>query len=246
MLTRLLLGICLVAVARADQAADVARLHIEAIGGAANLAKFSSFQATGIVRIGEHSLRMGLVAQRPNRVRTIAEAEGYVLIQAYDGVNPPWEIDSRAPSSEARLISDQAAREFIGDAEFDDPLASPADRGYSLDYAGTVEIDGKRMIRILATYRLTDTFELLLDEATFFIVRRYHTRQLPNGREVRMERRFDDFRTVAGVIVPFHISIYVGDRLLSEMVLESVEPNPPLSPTVFRIPETEKPLVDVH
>ena len=228
----------LTAAAWADQAVDLARLHTEAIGGAARIAQFSALQATGAVRIAERTLRIGLVAQRPNRVRTIVQAQGYMLIQAYDGVNPPWQIDASAKSSGPQSIDEAAAHDFIDDAEFDDPLVSPPERGYSIDYAGTTEANGRRIFRLLVTHRLTETFELELDGDTYFIIRRLSTRELADGREIRLETRYADFRPVAGVIVPFRIGIYVGDRLLNETVLESVEPNPPLAAAVFSRPAT--------
>jgi len=231
----LFVGMTLAATVRADQAVDLARLHVEAMGGAARIAKFSALQATGSVRVGDRTLRIGLVAQRPNRVRTIVQAEGYMLIQAYDGVNPPWQIDASAKSSEPQLIGEAAAHDFINDAEFDDPLVSPPERGYAIDYAGTTEVKGKRIYRLLVTHRLTETFELELDGDTYFIIRRLSTRELADGREVRLETRYGDFRPVAGVIVPFRIGVYVGDRLLNETVIESVEANPPLAAAVFSL-----------
>ena len=234
----LFVGMVLTSAARADQAVDLARLHTEAIGGAARVAQFSSLQATGTVRIGDRTMHVGLVAQRPNRVRTIAQAEGYMLIQAYDGVNPPWQIDASAKSTEPQTIGEAAARDFINDAEFDDPLVSPPERGYAIDYAGTAEVKGKRIYRLLVTHRLTETFELELDSDTYFIIRRLSTRVLADGREIKLETRYADFRPVAGVIVPFRIGVYVGDRLVNETVLESVEANPPLASSVFSRPPT--------
>ena len=231
-------GMALTSAAWADQAVDLARLHMEAIGGAARIAQFSALQATGTVRIAERTMHIGLVAQRPNRVRTIVQAQGYMLIQAYDGVNPPWQIDASAKSPGPQLIGEGAAHDFINDAEFDDPLVNSSERGYSIDYAGTAEANGKRIFRLLVTHRLTETFELELDGDTYFIIRRLSTRELADGREIRLETRYADFRPVAGVIVPFRIGIYVGDRLLNETVLESVEPNPPLAAAVFSRPAT--------
>jgi len=234
----LFVGMTLASAAWADQAVDLARLHTEAIGGAARIAKFSALQATGSVRIGDRTLRIGLVAQRPDRVRTIVQAEGYMLIQGCDGVNPPWQIDASAKSSEPQLIGKAAAHDFVNDAEFDDPLVSPPERGYSIDYAGTTEAKGKRIYRLLVTHRLTETFELELDGDTYFIIRRLSTRELADGRQIPLETRYADFRPVAGVIVPFRIGVYVGDRLLNETVLESVEANPPLDASVFSRPAT--------
>jgi hypothetical protein len=234
----LFVGLSLTTAAWADQAADLARVHMEAMGGAARIAQLSALQATGSVKIGDRTLRIGLVAQRPNRVRTIVQAEGYMLIQAYDGVNPPWQLDANAKSSGPQLIGEAAAQNFADDAEFDDPLISPPQRGYSIDYAGTTEVNGRRIIRLLVTHRLTETFELELDGETYFIIRRLSTRRLADGREIKFETRFADFRPVAGVIVPYRIGVYAGDRLVSETVLDSVEANPPLAAAVFSRPTT--------
>ena len=234
----LFVGLSWTTAAWADQAADLARLHTEAMGGAARIAQFAALQATGTVKIEGRTMHIGLVAQRPNRVRTIVQGEGYMLIQAYDGANPPWQVDVSAKSSGPQLIGEVAARDFVDDAEFDDPLVSPAERGYSVDYAGTTDVNGRRIYRLLVTHRLTETFELELDGETYFIVRRLSTRRLADGREIKFETRFSDFRPVTGVIVPYRIGVYAGDRMLSETVLESVEANPPLAASVFSRPTT--------
>ncbi|MBI5381294.1 MAG: hypothetical protein HZA31_05280 [Opitutae bacterium] len=230
-------ALCLlfVSAAWADQASTIARIHRDVIGGSTRIAELSALRATGVIRIGSRTLRIGIVAQRPNRVRTVVQAEGSTATQGYDGEHQPWQISSKANPPVPQLMDDSAAREFIADAEFDDPLVAPPERGYTLDYAGETEVDGRRMFRVLVTHRLTGPAELLVDCETYFIVRRLWQRRQAKGREVPMEMRYADFRPVGGVILPHRITVLASGRPAHETVLEEVEANPIISPFTFSL-----------
>ena len=81
-------------IARADQAADIAQIHLEAIGGRARIAALQGLRVAGIVLVGEKRLRFTMIAARPNRVRLETENNGRTLVNASDGVEPAWEFDT--------------------------------------------------------------------------------------------------------------------------------------------------------
>lgn len=221
---------------RADQGDDLARIHVEAIGGYQRLHELTSMRVRGYVNIDARHLTFTFIAQRPNRLWMETRAADHVIVQATDGVNPPWQMDPQARPLKPVLLQGTEAGEFSADAEFDDPLVDSASKGYTVDYAGEVTWDGKPAYRLLITRRFVDSYYLILEEQTYFIVGRQSTRKRQFGPDVKIETRYEDFRPVAGVIMPHRILVSADGRLLHETVLEKIEPNVPVPAGIFTIP----------
>src|SRR4051812_3711459 len=80
--------------ARADTGEELARIHVEAIGGKQRIAALVALRATGSVVAGGKQVRFTLTAARPAKVRLETESGGRTLVQASDGAEPPWEFDT--------------------------------------------------------------------------------------------------------------------------------------------------------
>ena len=222
-------------IGRADQADEVARIHTEAIGGRQRMDLMRTLRATGRVEIDGRVMTFALLAERPNRLRMETRTEGRRSVQATNGVDAPWQLLADGQAPRVTQLQDFAAREFAADAEFDDPLVNYAARGYALDYAGTTQVGDRPAIRLLVTRRFVDSFELLIDAETYFILKRI-TRQVRQGREITTEILFDDHRPVGGVIIPHRFLKYADGRLLYESRFETVEVNVPVPPDSFNPP----------
>lgn len=202
------------------------------------LGLLQSLQAEGQVRIDGRRLEFSLLAQRPNRLRMETRAGERTIVQATDGVNPPWQMFSGAPPGPPVLLTGDEAREFAADAEFDDPLVDYAEKGYTLDYAGKIEWEGKTVWRVFVTRRFIAGYYLLLDPETYFIVGKQAVRKLEFGREVALETRYEDFRPVGGIIMPHRITVTAEGKQLHETTLRRVQPNVPVPEGSFTKPRS--------
>jgi hypothetical protein len=229
------------AAARADQAADIARIHLEAIGGRERIAKLQGLRMTGFVVVGDKRVRFVMIAARPDRVRLETASEGRTLVHASDGVAPPWEFDTGTWPPRYRDMSETAGRAFTADAEFDDPLVAGAARGYTLDFAGEVTVDGRKLLRVLVTKKLTESFSVLLDGETYFILMRVEQRITPGGLRRQIVTRYDDFRPVEGVLLPHRVTLVVEGRVEQQMIMERIETDPELTAETFARPKPAVP-----
>jgi hypothetical protein len=223
----------------AEDADNIARIHVEAIGGKMRLSLLQSLQAEGQVFIDERRLDFTLVAQRPNRLRMETRSGERRIVQATDGVNPPWQMFVGANPSKPTNLTGNEAREFAADAEFDDPLVDYAAKGYTLDYAGKVDWNGKQVFRLFVTRRFIAGYYLLIDTETYFIVGKQAVRKLEFGREVSIETRYEDFRPVAGIIMPHRVIVTGEGRPLHETVMRRVQANVPVPDRIFAKPEPD-------
>ncbi|ACB75661.1 hypothetical protein [Opitutus terrae] len=220
---------------RAEDVEELARIHVEAIGGRERLARIEALRARGHVVAPDQMLLFEMMAQRPNRVRITMRGGGRTLIQGTDGVAAPWRQEPER-SPRAVPMSEAEGREFAADAEFDDPLASAAERGYQLDLAGETDWENRRVFRVLVTRRDTTPSYLLVDSETYFILARLTTQRMPSGRTVQVEMRYDDFRPVGGVIYPHRVETLIDDQRVRQTVLTSIQAIPAPPPEIFVMP----------
>lgn len=224
----------------ADRVADLVRIHVEAIGGAKRIEALASLRASGAVIAGGKTMRFNLLAARPDKVRLETEGSGRSLVQGYDGQNPPWEFDTGKWPPTYHDMAASAAKVFVDDAEFDDPLVGGAKRGFEVEYAGEVASGGKKLIRLLVTHKLTETFAVLLDPDTYFVVRRIEDRKNLMGGTSHIVTEYSDFRPVDGVLLPHLIAVGVDGRAVQQTKIESIEPNPQIASDAFTRPQAGK------
>jgi hypothetical protein len=117
-----------------------------------------------------------------------------------------------------------------------------AARGFAFDYAGEVTSGGKKLLRLLVTRKMTDTFSVLVDAETYFIIAKVETRQSPGGRRVEIMTRYEDYRPVAGVMLPHRVAVLNDGKLMQHTLIEKVEPNPALTAETFARPKIAVPL----
>lgn len=221
-------------VARADTASDLARVALEAAGGAKAHAALESFRAMGVTRVGEKEVSFILFAARPNRIRVETLGERGTLVRGFDGKHAPWRIPAGAAAKPERLARIEE-RVFVREADFDQPFFNYAERGWSLDFGGEIMApDGKKFVRLLATSRRAETEWWYLDADTLLLVRR----DKENGQ---VRTFYSGHRAVAGVMLPTRIRVESGGRVLNETTITDYTDNPPLPADFFAPPAADWP-----
>lgn len=227
---------------RADQVEDLARIHIEVMGGRERIEKLAAMRVTGEAAVpGGKKARFTMIAARPAKVRLETEGGGRTLVQGTDGVEPPWEYDTGSWPPKYKDMAAANAKTFAADAEFDDPLVAGKQRGYVFDYAGEVTIGGRKLTRILVTRKLSDTFSIFVDPQTFFIVMRVAERTSAGGRSVHVATHYEDFRPVEGVLLPHLITLTVDGRPTQQTKITRIDPNPKVTDDMFARPKVALP-----
>lgn len=230
---------CVAALGQADTAEDLVRIHAEVLGGQERIDALTALRVTGVVMTGGKRVHFTMVAARPNRLRLETVAAGRSLVQASDGVEVPWTFDPAGRPGRPEPMAEAEGRVFAADAEFDDPLVAGAARGYACDYAGEVEAGAKKLLRVLVTRRLQETFSVLVDAETYLIVAKVEHRQSAGGRRLEIMTRYEDYRPVRGVLVPHKVAVLTDGKLVQLTVIETVEANPAVTVEMFARPKGE-------
>lgn len=225
---------------RADRVAEIVEIHRAVVGGRERLESLSSFRAEGhVLAASGAQVRFTMVAARPNLIRLETEKGGRKLVQGWDGRGAPWELDTASWPPRYRDMPAGAARTFMTDAEFDDPLLAGAGRGFTLEFAGDFEAEGRRMLRVLVTRRLVDTFSLIVDEETCLIHMRVEQRQSAGGRAIRVATQYTDYRPVEGVLMPHTITLSIDGKATQQTKIARIVANSEKDGSLFRRPDPE-------
>lgn len=220
---------------RADRAAEIAEIHVAVLGGRERIDALKSFRAEGHVLVASGAqVKFTMMAARPNQIRLETEKGGRTLVQGWDGTSAPWEFDTASWPPRYRDMPVGAARTFMADAEFDDPLVAAEGRGFTLEYAGQFEADGRKMLRVLVTRRLVETFSLIVDEETCLIQMRVEQRESAGGRGIRVATHYADYRSVEGVLFPHTITLSIDGKVTQQTKIARIEANPGLDAASFR------------
>jgi hypothetical protein len=231
----LCLAFASLAAADTDRARELAEKHRQILGGKDRLERFVGMRVVGEIQIEGYKLTFVSYSKRPNLVRNEIKTNKQLLIQGYDGVNPPWEFDFG--KGICRRLSEANAREFTADAEFSDPLVYPDERGYTLKYLGVKSWQGSEYECVEATRKDEPPIELWLDKGTSLIARLIKIRKPSEEREITIETRFSDYRAVNDILLPFRFTVYADGNKLHETAFSSIEVNPTMGGDLFAAPE---------
>lgn len=223
----------------ADLAADLARVSVEAAGGAKAHEALRSFRAVGTTRVGEQEVSFILHAARPDRLRVEVLGDKGNLVRAFDGVHAPWKRSGLLGPPERLAPGEEL--EFLRETDYEQPLHEWERRGVGLDYAGEAVVDGRVCQKLLAVLGHTRTVTLYVDDETHLVTRRDERRRLRGGREIVVETHFSDFRETAGVLLPRRVRTIADGKLADDTRIEAINPNPDLPGDFFSPPAPDWP-----
>ncbi len=122
-------------------------------------------------------------------------------------------------------------------AELAGPLAASQEKGFTLEYLGTEDVDGTPAHKIKVQRKSGDVQYVFLDPDYYLIIR-IETHNLVRGAETVTETDLGDYENVAGVWIPF--SIETGPKGMpkdQKRIVEKAEANFGLDEATFAFPK---------
>jgi len=212
---------------------EVVAKHVAAHGGKDAWAAIGPIRITGSYTAFSKVHPFTLVRDGERLFRFEHVLDDKTVIQAWDGhdawwINPWYDADWALPiAGPDRLVLDR-------DLDFVSPFFDYAERGFTAKLVGPTEFEGQEVLQI--DLERTDGSEetWYLDSASFL----EFARQSPGsdfGEPMPQTTFFDDFRPVAGVLMPFLVDSqwYTRARV---MQIDQVEVGVELDPATFRRP----------
>lgn len=219
---------------------EIIAKNIQAKGGADALHALQSLRLTGKLLVNDGQIELGFVqmVKRPGSIRTEASLQGMTAITAYDG-KEGWKISPFQGRKDPEKMSADDLKELTEDAEIEGPLADWKEKGSTVEYLGTEDVDGTPAHKLKVARKNGDVTYVYLDPDQFLEIRML-TQRIEHGAQMETETDVGDYEKIAGVFIPFSSeSGRKGSSDKEKIVIEKAEPNVPLEDSIFRFPVTK-------
>ena len=238
-LCALLLAIA--APAGAITADELAAKNIEARGGAAALDAIQNVRRSGRLVAGGGQRIYGVVEtrRRPDSIREDLSLQGLTQVQSYDG-SEGWKIDPFGGRKDPERVPADDLKGLIEGAAIGGPLAGYRERGDTLEYLGTEDIDGTVAHKLKLASKGGDVRYVYLDPDHFLEIR------IESQRTVRGVKRMivtdlGEYEKIEGIYWPLALTFgRKGSRDPAKIQYEKVEVNIALDPGYFSFPAGAK------
>ena len=213
--------------------------NTEAKGGAQALAAVTSLKLQGKMVVNNGRLELGYIQikKRPGAVREETTLQGMTRIDAYDGTQG-WKISPFGGRKDPENVSADDAKALIEDAEIDGPLINWKEKGSTVEYLGTEDVDGTPAHKLRVVRKNGDINYVYLDPDHFLEIR-IITQRMENGAQVENETELGDYEKINGVFFPFSIEGGPkGSTDKQKIIFEKAEANTPVDDTIFKFPAT--------
>jgi hypothetical protein len=212
--------------------------NIQARGGAAALHAMHSLTLRGKLLVNDGQFELGFVqtVARPSSIRVEASIQGMTQIQAYNGATG-WQISPfQGRKDPERMSADDIKSLAETVADFDGSLVDWKDKGNTLEYLGTEDVDGTEAHKIKLTRKNGDTEYVYLDPDHFLEIRLLSQR-IEHGVTVETETDLGDYEKVQGVFVPFSVeSGLKGSSDRQKLIVSSAKVNEKVDAAAFAFP----------
>ena len=214
---------------------------IQAMGGREPLQTLQTRRAFGRIEIGGMGIRLNVVAtqDREGRIRTTMQSD--VMGNMEEGGNGEvfWSSDMRGPALKKGAELARARR----DADFDG-LASWKTWFASVETVGADSVEGKPVWKVLMTPKEGPVETWYFEQESGLPLRNAFVVQSPQG-EISTESTLSDYRSVDGVLMPFHTrQSLMGGMQVMEVYLDSVRHNFEVPDEFYDPPAEVKALIE--
>lgn len=213
--------------------------NIEAKGGAEALRNLKSVSLKGRVLVNQGKLEFTYtqVKKRPGAVRAEFGLQGMTAVQAFDGTEG-WKISPFGGRKDPEKMTPDDTKSLIEDSEIDGPLVDWKEKGSTVEYLGTEDVDGTQAHKLRVSRKNGDVNYVYLDPDAFLEIR-IITQRTEQGAQVEVETDLGDYEKVGGVFLPFSLeSGPKGGTDKQKIILEKGEANVAVDEAQFKFPAT--------
>jgi hypothetical protein len=215
---------------------------VKALGGAEALARHpaATWKGQGVLHAGGAPLtyRVAGARQGPDRlavtVRSLDTDPAYSRALVLDRTRGWLKLDDRLRALKEEL----AEQKERAHAAWVATLAPLAGAGFELGPAGAATVGGKSALGVRVRAKGHRDVTLYFDRDSALLLKRLSTiRDLPTGKEVKEEVRYDDYRaTKAGLKHPARVRVFRDGRLVTDTEVSEYHPAEKLSDKTFAKP----------
>lgn len=214
--------------------------NLAARGGAEKLAAIRSVRFKGEMSF-RGGFRMGFsqLIARPGKMRAEKFLQGLTQISAWDG-QEGWRVNPFGGRKDPDRVGADEAKNMRITADLEGSLIGWREKGSTLAYLGTEDVDGTQAHKLLVTHK-DGTLETFYLDPDHFLEIRVTTQMTVRGSVEESEVDYGEYALVNGVYFPMSIEAGApGGQRYAFMHVSQAEANVAVSDADFAFPSAAK------
>jgi len=233
-----LLGLFLVALMTSpgsgQTAEEIIERMIEVQGGRKVFESIKDLTLTGSLEMAQQGLSGSLTVYKkePDKRRVDFEVMGMIITQAYDG-QTAWWVNPQTGSTEE--MEEQQAAEIKRESLPVVSILYPEKYGFTFDYKGKEQIEGKDYFVIEETYPDGFKATLFIDTETYLTYKAKVKTMGQMGYEVEAEQFTSDYKKVEGLLMAHSIITFIEGEEFMKITITGMKLNSGLEDSFFKM-----------
>ena len=227
-LMALLMGILSISNVKAQNADEIIKKHLEAIGGLDNWKKVQSLKMTGSINAQGQELIITRTVVQNKAYRmdlTIAGMENYQIVTTTEG----WNFFPVGGQTKPEAMTADEVKESATELDLQGPLVNYKEKGITVTYLGKDDIEGTECYKLKVTYKDGKETTMCFDASNYYMIREVQ-KMKANGKEMEMTMNFSNFKKIdGGIVMPMTLGTEHGN-----VILKTIEINPKLDDATFK------------
>ncbi|MEO6038680.1 MAG: hypothetical protein ABIQ93_09725 [Saprospiraceae bacterium] len=223
------------AFAQAQNAEEIVAKHLAATG-ADKWAKIKTIKMEAKVS-AEAAAGMNIlwtmVAERDKAARMEISVMGMNQIVVVNG-DKGWNTNPFAGKTDPEPMTADQVESMKDMTDIDGTLVGYKEKGYTLEYVGTEDVDGTEALKIKVN-KGKKTEYTFLDPTSFYEIKKVEVEEV-DGKTVESTVLYSNFKTQDGIVMPFSMQ-QDGGMGNSTITLTTLTFNPPVDETIFEMPK---------
>jgi hypothetical protein len=211
---------------------------IDAMGGAANLAKVESLKLNARMKFGKGEYQsLTVIAKRPSLFRLELIVGSDRITQVYDGAIG-WQSVAGEHKQDPTVLTGESLAHLIDQAAnvIGGPLLDIEMRHNAVEMVGKETVKGVECIKLKVTLGTGDTMDLFIDPANFLTIQE----ELPmkmEGKGSVIQETVGNYRKFGSILMAcLFVTREKGGEDSQFLEIDSVETNPAAEDSLFKMP----------
>jgi len=220
--------------ATAQDADDIIKDYLKAVGGADKLSAITSMKMVGKASSPMGDSEMTMIKMAPNKNKMLINAAGTLMTMAYDG-DIAWMINPWAGGAPTKLEGDQAKR--VPQEEIEDPFLNYSDKGHTVKFLGEEDINDETHNKVRLTKKSGEEMVYYFNADSYLPTQMKMLLTEGQAKGSILVSTFGDYKEVDGVKLPHLSETTIDGNMLSKFVIEEITINLEIADSEFAFPE---------
>lgn len=238
--TILLLLVFQTGISSAQTADEVITKFIDAKGGKEKLASLQTLKVVSSFQMGP-DMKAPMTRTYINNkcMRMELSIQGMTMVQCLNGESG-WYISPFQGKTEPEKMNEDDLKEVKQEADITGPLFNYKEKGNKVELIGKEEMEGTDVFKLKVTRASGDIVYLFIDASNYMLLKET-VKQKTKDKEVEADILFSNYKMVEGISFPFSMEFrQAGESAGQTITVESIEVNPKVDESIFKMPEAKK------